>query len=104
MMSQSALVVVVTSFLPAVAVVVVVSALVVAVVVVAVVAVFDEEDEEGAFSFRAASCNNSISTRVGGICIYRTTLPRMKHDCNDTNCGYFIGSTICTCNNLIFKY
>ena len=58
----------------------------------------------GAFSFRVASCKSSTSTCSGGICMYRTTEPRTKHDFNEINWGYCSGLTILTCMSLIFKY
>mmetsp|Transcript_8277 Transcript_8277/g.12168 ORF Transcript_8277/g.12168 Transcript_8277/m.12168 type:complete len:211 (+) Transcript_8277:58-690(+) len=58
----------------------------------------------GEFSFLAASCNNSVSTSPLGICIYLTTLPRIKQFRNAINCGYFSLSTTLTSVSLTFKY
>ena len=59
---------------------------------------------DGEFSFRVASCNNSVSTSIGLICTYRTTLPRIKQFFNTHNCGYRSLLTMFTDVSLIFKY
>ena len=58
----------------------------------------------GEFSFLVASCNNSVSTSVGFICTYRTTLPLMKQFFSDVNWGYLSWLTTFTDVNLILRY